>query len=102
MEILLVPLGTAEVGFDEASTYKVHPAEIRPAMFNTRTKTRGLRKMKRLSPLMPEKLSNYEIDPIAIIIRLRQGSSSGSRGAICAPRNLVASAAGQWPQKGGM
>ena len=35
--------------------------------------------MKRLSPLMPEKLSGYEIDSIAIIIRLRQGSSSGSR-----------------------
>jgi hypothetical protein len=33
MEIRLVPLGTAEVGFDEASTYKVRPAEIRPAKF---------------------------------------------------------------------
>jgi hypothetical protein len=37
--------------------------------------------MKRLSRLMPEKLSSYEIDSIAIIIRLRQGSSSGSRAA---------------------
>jgi hypothetical protein len=37
--------------------------------------------MKRLSRLMPEKVSSYEIDSIAIIIRLRQGSSSGSRAA---------------------
>jgi hypothetical protein len=41
--------------------------------------------MKRLSPLMPEKLNSYEIDPIAIIIKLRQGSSSESRATICAP-----------------
>jgi len=31
MEIRLVPLATAEVGFDEASTYKVRTAEIPPA-----------------------------------------------------------------------
>lgn len=31
MEVRLVPLGTAEVGFDEASTYKARPAEVRPA-----------------------------------------------------------------------
>jgi hypothetical protein len=47
--------------------------------------------MKRLSPLMPEKLSSYEIDSVAIIIKLRQGSSSGSRAAVCAPRNLTTS-----------
>jgi hypothetical protein len=57
MEIRVVLLGTVE-GFDEALTYKVRPAEIRPAKFYA--KTRGLRKMKRLSPLMPEKLSSYK------------------------------------------
>ena len=33
MEIRLVPLGTVEVGFDEACTNKVRHAETRPAKF---------------------------------------------------------------------